>query len=102
MALAGLERLVSGLCKLLDRHQRPTQGLRQAADQLGDLVALQSGNQPAQALGFKLVEQMQRASEGDAVVRLAGLEAIAEREILAPDPQVSGKGMALGQFGVIT
>ena len=70
------------------RHEIAAQDLRQGFDRRRGLVGDESGRQPRQPRRVQRIEQMQRHRHGHAVVRRAGLEAIAHRQAHVAQRQI--------------
>ena len=66
----------------------------QAFDQLLDLVAQQTGDQPVKALWVELVELGHRHIQIDAIIFIAGGEHVLDLEMVSMHRQAAGKGLA--------
>ncbi|MQM36936.1 hypothetical protein KBTX_00925 [wastewater metagenome] len=70
------------------RHEVLAQRLGQGPDQGGGLLLHQAGDQPLQAVGVELVERGHGHDHGDAVVVVARLELVGERQLHTVDIEV--------------
>ncbi len=99
--VTGLERGHEGGGAVGHRLQAVAMLLRHRLQQRGDLLLQQARHQPFTAVGRDLVQHRQRHRQGHAVVRLAGLVQVGERQFLAQHLEARRKAISGHPLGVV-
>ena len=82
-------------------YHAAAQTLGQAADQFGDQFLAQAGDQPVEAFGVHTRQQGDRDEDGDAVLRVAGFEAVGQFVVDTALAPAVGEGLFGDPGGVV-